>query len=62
MKATVDASTCTGCGLCADMCSEVFELGDDNVAKVKANPVPAAVEASCKEAAESCPVTAIQLS
>lgn len=62
MKATVDASTCTGCGLCSDMCSEVFELGDDNVAKVKVNPVPAAVEASAKEAAESCPVTAISLS
>jgi ferredoxin len=62
MKATVDESTCTGCGLCADLCPEVFELGDDNLAKVKVNPVPANLEASCKEAAESCPVTCIQLS
>ncbi len=60
MKAKVDKDACTGCGLCADACPEVFEI-DDDVAKVIADPVPAANEASCREAAESCPVEAITI-
>ncbi len=39
MKVKIDENTCTGCGLCADNCPEVFEMGD-TVAKVIANPVP----------------------
>lgn len=59
MKATVDAGTCTGCTLCADIAPEVFEMGDDGLARAKAEEVPAAAEASAKEAADSCPVSAI---
>ncbi len=61
MKAKIDASLCTGCGLCADIAPEVFELTGE-VAEVIADPVPAAAEAKAKEAAESCPVEAIILS
>jgi len=57
MKATVDES-CVACGLCVDTCPEVFEM-DDDIAKVIADPVPPDAEASCKEAAEACPVDAI---
>jgi ferredoxin len=60
MKATVDEDTCTGCGACEDVCPEVFGLVDD-VAKVKANPVPPEHEDSCREAAEACPVEAISV-
>ncbi len=60
MKAIVDKDACTGCGLCADACPEVFEI-DDDVAKVIANPVPTGSEASCIEAGESCPVEAIAI-
>jgi len=60
MKATVDASTCTGCELCVTLCPEVFEM-DGSVAKAKGDMPPAA-EAACKEAAESCPVTCITIS
>ncbi len=60
MKAIVDQETCTGCGLCADTCPEVFAL-DDAVAKVIATPVPAAAVASCREAADTCPVEAIRI-
>ncbi|MCM8814830.1 MAG: ferredoxin [Candidatus Omnitrophica bacterium] len=60
MKVKIDESTCTGCGLCADNCPEVFELGD-SVAKVIADPVPAEKEECAKEAAENCPVDAISI-
>ena len=60
MTAIVDKATCIGCGLCADTCPEVFEMVD-GIAAVKKTPVPAGAEASCKQAADNCPVTAITL-
>lgn len=60
MKAFVDADKCTGCGICRDICPEVFELTGD-VATVKTDIVPEEAENTCREAAESCPVEAISL-
>ena len=60
MKAKIDADICTACGLCVDTCPEVFDMGDD-VAEVKGDTVPADAEASCREAAESCPVECIEI-
>ena len=61
MKAIVDAETCTGCGLCAETCPEVFEMDDDQVAVVIADPVPDEAENTCREAADGCPVEAISI-
>lgn len=60
MKASVDEDLCTGCGLCCDLCPGVFEMGDD-VAAAIAEEVPEEDEAVCREAAESCPVSAITI-
>ncbi|MGI6163588.1 MAG: ferredoxin [Bacillota bacterium] len=56
-KVHVDEDLCIGCGLCADTCPEVFELGDDGKAKVKAEG--AADVACAKDAADTCPTEAI---
>lgn len=58
MKARVDQDTCIGCGLCVEMCPDVFEM-DDDLAKVHADPVPVGAEDDCRKAAEGCPVEAI---
>jgi ferredoxin len=60
MRVTVDEETCIGCGLCAEECPGVFEMNDDK-ARVKIDEVPDDATESCKEAAENCPVEAIQM-
>ena len=60
MKATVD-DTCIGCRLCVEICPAVFEMTDEEVAGVTADPVPPDAEEDCRKAAEACPVAAIHL-
>lgn len=50
----VDKAKCIGCGACAAVCPESFEMkGDKAVAKKNSK--------CAKEAAESCPVNAISI-
>ena len=58
MNAVVDPLLCTACGLCVEMCPEVFEMGVE-VAEVIADPVPLDQMECVIEAEESCPVEAI---
>ncbi len=60
MKATVEDS-CTACNLCVDICPDVFEMGNDNIAKVKTNPIPEQFQDKAREAASNCPVEAIKI-
>lgn len=61
MKAIVDQDLCIGCGLCADLCPEVFEMDDDDKAKTITDEVPEEAEEACRDAAEQCPVEAIKI-
>jgi ferredoxin len=58
VKITVDDSLCTGCGLCAANCPDVFEIGDDNIAHVVAGKD---ITCDVKDVAEQCPVSAINV-
>lgn len=51
----VNSSKCIGCGLCASICCEVFEMKNGK-ARVKAQKNIPCV----KEAKDSCPVEAIE--
>lgn len=61
MKATVDKDTCIACGLCPSICPECFEIGDDGKAGFIVDEAPSGSEDEVKEAAESCPVSAISV-
>jgi len=63
MKVEIDHDLCIGDGICSDICPEVFEMHDDNLAYLKVEgDVAASLEDGCKEACEACPVEAIKLS
>jgi ferredoxin len=55
----VDREKCIGCGMCASMCPEVFELAEDGKSTIKAESCP---EHDLGEIAAACPAEAIRLS
>lgn len=59
MKAIV-TDDCILCGLCPEICPEVFELGPEK-AMVKLDPVPPEHEEKSRQAADECPTDAIVL-
>jgi ferredoxin len=59
MKATIDRDGCIGCGLCSEICPEVFRMDDEGLAEVYTDPVPADAEEAAQEAADNCPTGVI---
>ncbi len=56
----VDPDLCIGCGLCAEICPEVFEMNDEGLAEV-IEGADCEDAGCCEEAADSCPTDAISL-
>ena len=59
MKACVDKDTCIGCGLCPEVCPEIFKMDDDGKAVASQGEVTEDLVSSAKEAEDQCPVSAI---
>ena len=61
MKPIIDESLCIGDGICVDICPEVFEMRDDNLAHViNENPDESLFD-RVRESADACPTGAISI-
>ena len=58
MKAFIDRDGCISCGVCIEVCPDVFEFADDGLAQVSNQPTRSNIH-KAHEAAESCPVQVI---
>jgi ferredoxin len=60
VKLAVDKEKCIGCGACAALCPDAFEMGSDGKSHVK--NAKACAKCDCKAATDGCPVGAITYS
>jgi len=70
MKARVKKDTCIGCGACTVIANNIFDIGDDGLAEtvapyvdeeLKEKEIPENEFDNVIDAAESCPVGAIEV-
>ena len=61
MRGHVDKDICIGCGLCPDICPEVFSMDDDGKAVAADTEISDDIMDSAKEAEQECPVEAIKI-
>ena len=60
MKFKVDKDLCIGCGACASICEEVFEINDEGYAIAKDEKVTDdEIKENAVSAMEGCPTDAI---
>ena len=61
MKVKVNRDSCIGCGACAAICDEVFEIDDEGLSTVKKEEVDDDKKQEVQDAADSCPTGAIEV-
>jgi ferredoxin len=69
----IDRDACIGCGVCASLCPEVFEIDEENKSRILAKfssnqdekastgKIPLKLFECANSAAESCPVSCITI-
>lgn len=60
IKATIERDGCIACGVCIDVCPEVFFMDTDGLASVKGE-VTQELREPAIEARDSCPVSVINI-
>ena len=60
-KVKVNQDMCIGCGACAAIAPEVFELDEERLSYAKVEEVPAEQLEDAKDAVEGCPTEAIEM-
>lgn len=61
MKVKVNKDSCIGCGACAAICDDVFEIDDEGLSTVKQEEVEESKKQEVQDAADSCPTGAIEV-
>ena len=61
MKVKVNKDACIGCGACAAICDEVFEINDEGLSVAKVEEVKEELQDEVRDAADSCPTGAIEV-
>ena len=61
MRVVVDLELCEGNAVCSHVAPEIFVVGDDDLARVKVDPVPEALRAKVETAVRRCPRQALAL-
>ena len=59
MKVKVEREGCIGCGVCAEVCPQVFRIDGEGLSELIASPD--GFEDAVEEAEESCPVEVIHV-
>ena len=61
MRVEVDRDLCESNAVCVGIAPDVFDLGDDDLARVLVGEVPADLQADVREAVTMCPKIALKL-
>lgn len=61
MKANVEKGICVGCGLCTELCPDVFRIDEDGLAIAEDKDISGTDLECAKDTAHKCPVNAINI-
>lgn len=61
MRVVIDEMLCEGHALCMGIAPDIFQVGDDDLARVLVDEVPTGREDDVRNAVRSCPKQAIKL-
>ena len=61
MKASVDQDGCISCGLCIEVCPEIFSYNENDISQAIEGDISENLMEQAKEARDGCPVNVIDL-